>query len=133
MSSLSYYNPPGAAQKHSELGHYSQAVDLGNGLVKCAGQGGWDPDTGDLDSNDSDKQVQLAIENVDRVLRESGLRGWEDVYLLRSYHVDIRTSWEPTVRALKERIPSHRPVCFSLLKSLLEQDSDFAPNCTKLH
>ncbi|KAF6800355.1 endoribonuclease l-psp protein [Colletotrichum musicola] len=110
MSSLPYNNPPGAAQKHSELGHYSQSVDLGNGIVKCSGQGGWDPESGALDVNDSDKQVKLAMENVDIVLKAAGLRGWEDVYLLRSYHCDLRTSWNPTAKALKERIPGHRPV-----------------------
>ncbi|KAH6612177.1 Endoribonuclease L-PSP/chorismate mutase-like protein [Boeremia exigua] len=110
MSSLSYNNPAGAAQKHSELGHYSQSVDLGNGTIKCSGQGGWDPESGALDANDTIKQIRLAMENVDIVLKAAGLRGWEDVYLLRSYHCDIRTSWEPTVEALKTRIPGHRPV-----------------------
>ncbi|KAL0938330.1 endoribonuclease l-psp protein [Colletotrichum truncatum] len=110
MSSLQYNNPPGAAEKHSELGHYSQSVDLGNGIVKCSGQGGWDPQSGALDATDSDKQIRLAMENVDLVLKAAGLRGWEDVYLLRSYHCDVRTSWEPAAEALKKRIPGHRPV-----------------------
>ncbi|WQF76732.1 Putative RutC-like superfamily protein [Colletotrichum destructivum] len=65
--------------------------------------------TGALNANDSDKQVQLAIENVGIVLKAAGPRGWDDVYLLRSYHRDIRTSWEPTAEALKKRIPGHRP------------------------
>ncbi|KAF5575538.1 hypothetical protein FPCIR_13114 [Fusarium pseudocircinatum] len=110
MSSLPFKNPPGAAEKHSELGHYSQSVELDNGVVKCSGQGGWHPETGALDANDSNKQVQLAMENVDIVLKNAGLRGWEDVYLLRSCHCDIRSSWEPTAEALKKRIPGHRPV-----------------------
>ncbi|KAJ4357328.1 uncharacterized protein N0V89_001903 [Didymosphaeria variabile] len=110
MSSLSYNNPPGAGEKHSEIGHYSQSVDLDNGIVKCSGQGGWDPESGDLDANDPIKQVELAMKNVDVVLQAAGLRGWEDVYLLRSYHCDIRSTWQPTVEALKKRIPGHRPV-----------------------
>ncbi|KAK6209982.1 transposase [Colletotrichum tabaci] len=60
------------------------------GSCICSGQGGWHPETGALEANDSDKQVQLAIENVDIVLKAAGLRGWDDVYLLRSYHCDIR-------------------------------------------
>lgn len=110
MSSLKYNNPPGASTRFGELCHYSQTVDLGNGTIKCAGQGGWEPESGDIDANDSTKQVQLAIENVDLVLRAAGLRGWEDVYLLRSYHTDIRTTWDPIVEALKRRIPNHKPV-----------------------
>ena len=102
--------PPGASTKFGELGHYSQTVDLGNGIIKCAGQGGWDPNSEDNDANDSIKQVDLAIQNVDLILKAAGLRGWDDVYLLRSYHTDILTTWEPTAEALKKRIPNHKPV-----------------------
>ncbi|KAM0543464.1 hypothetical protein ACHAPJ_012262 [Fusarium lateritium] len=108
MSSLQYYNDPGAGQKHSDLCHYSQAVAIGD-AVKCSGQGGWDSG-GNLDANDLDRQIDLAFENVDRVLQAAGLRGWEDVYLVRSYHVDMGASYDYVVKRLKERIPGHRPV-----------------------
>lgn len=108
MASLQYYNEEGAGQKHSDLCHYSQAVVLGD-IVKCAGQGGWD-NTGALDADDVPCQVELAFENVDRVLRTVGLRGWEDVYSVRSYHVDIDASFEKMVEVLRQRIPGHRPV-----------------------
>lgn len=114
MSSLKYSNPPGAAEKHSDLCHFSQTVDLGNGTIKCAGQGGWHPETGAIDANDMEGQVRLAFENVDLILKAAGLRGWEDVYLVRSYHCDIRTSFQPVVDALKRRIPGHRPVWTAL-------------------
>ncbi|KAF4546197.1 Het domain protein [Lasiodiplodia theobromae] len=92
-----------------DLCHYSQAVVLGN-IVKCSGQGGWDK-TGALDANDIPRQVELAFENVDRVLQAAGLRGWEDVYSVRSYHVvDIGLSYDKTVEMLKKRIPGHRPI-----------------------
>ncbi|KAL1641698.1 hypothetical protein SLS61_010009 [Didymella pomorum] len=110
MSSLKYNNPPGAATTYGDMCHYSQTVDLGNGMIKCAGQGGWDSESGALDANDSTKQVQLAIENVDKILKAIGLRGWEDVYLIRTYHTDIRTTFQTFVDALKERIPGHKPV-----------------------
>lgn len=77
--------------------------------MKCAGQGGWTT-TGDLDATDTKKQVDLAFENVDRVLQAAGLRGWEDVYLIRSYHVDMEASFDYVVEKLKKRIPGHRPV-----------------------
>ncbi|KAJ4256903.1 hypothetical protein NW762_008999 [Fusarium torreyae] len=108
MSSLQYYNDPGAGQKHSDLCHFSQAVIIGN-TVKCSGQGGWDSE-GNLDANDLNRQIDLAFENVDRVLQSAGLRGWEDVYLVRSYHVDMGASYDYVVKKLKERIPGHRPV-----------------------
>lgn len=46
--------------------------------MKCSGQGGWD-NTGNLDANDIAKPVELAFENVDRVIQAAELRGWEDV------------------------------------------------------
>ncbi|OQE23414.1 hypothetical protein PENFLA_c011G10910 [Penicillium flavigenum] len=108
MSSLTYINEEGAGQKHSDLCHYSQAVVLGN-IVKCAGQGGW-TETGDLDANNINGQVDLAFANVDKVLQATGLGGWEDVYSIRSYHVDIDSSFDYFVRKLKDRIPNHRPI-----------------------
>ena len=108
MSSLTYINEQGAGQKHSDLCHYSQAVILGN-IVKCSGQGGW-TETGDLDANDICGQVELAFQNVDKVLHATGLRGWEDVYSIRSYHVDIDASYDNFVTTLRERIPGHRPI-----------------------
>jgi enamine deaminase RidA (YjgF/YER057c/UK114 family) len=108
MSSLTYINEEGAGQKHSDLCHYSQAVILGN-IVKCSGQGGWDQ-TGTLDAENIPRQVDLAFINVDRVLQASGLRGWEDVYSIRSYHVDISSSYDLIVNKLKERVPGHRPI-----------------------
>ncbi|CAI7662212.1 unnamed protein product [Penicillium palitans] len=95
MSSLPYINEKGA-------------VVLGN-IVKCSGQGGWDQ-TGALDADNIPGQVDLAFQNVDRVLQAAGLRGWEDVYSIRSYHVNIDSSFDLTVKKLKERIPDHRPI-----------------------
>lgn len=77
MSSQHYINEKGAGEKHSDLGHYSQAVILGN-IVKCSGQGGWDNE-GNLSQYDSRAQIDNAFDNVDRVLQAAGLRGWEDV------------------------------------------------------
>lgn len=107
MSNLTYINEEGAGQKHSDLCHYSQCVVLAD-IVKCAGQGGWD-NNGNLEV-DEENQVTLAFENVDRVLQAAGLRGWEDVYSVRSYHVNIGASFEPMVKKLRERIPGHRPI-----------------------
>lgn len=77
MSDLKYINEPGAGEKHSDLGHYSQAVVIGN-IAKLSGQGGWD-NQGNLEQYDAHQQIDNAFDNVDRVLRAAGLRGWEDV------------------------------------------------------
>lgn len=79
MSSSTYVNEEGAGQKHSDLCHYSQAVIIGN-VVKCSGQGGW--------------TVSGALDASDRVLRAAELCGWEDFYLVRSYHVDMGASYD---------------------------------------
>lgn len=108
MSSLKYVNEEGAGQKNSDLCHYSQAVIVGD-IVKCSGQGGWDT-SGELTTSDTKEQVDLAFANVDRVLQAVGLRGWEDVYSIQSYHRDIDKSFPIVVEKLKQRIPGHRPV-----------------------
>ncbi|KAL2031378.1 hypothetical protein VTO58DRAFT_106729 [Aureobasidium pullulans] len=112
MSTLQYFNEKGAGQKHSDACHYSQAVIVGD-VVKCAGQGGWDSE-GNLDSDDWQGQIDNAFDNVDRVLQAAGLRGWEDVYLIRSYQLDIANHFEYFVEKLKNRIPGHRPIWTAL-------------------
>lgn len=110
MSSLNFINEKGAGQKHSDLYHYSQVVRIpGTPIIKAAGQGGW-TETGALDSNDMKGQIDLAFQNVDNVLRAAGLRGWEDVYLMRTYSVDMDASHEHLHAKLRERIPGHRPL-----------------------
>lgn len=77
-------NEQGAGQEHSDLGHYSQAVIIGN-IAKLSGQGGWDND-GNIDQYDGKQQIKNAFENVDRVLRAAGFRGWEDVSVAHTWH-----------------------------------------------
>jgi enamine deaminase RidA (YjgF/YER057c/UK114 family) len=50
------------------------------------------------------------MENVDRVVREAGLRGWEDVYLVRSYHTDPMESLPALLEEINRRIPEHHPI-----------------------
>ncbi|GIJ81671.1 hypothetical protein Asppvi_000170 [Aspergillus pseudoviridinutans] len=90
--------------KHSDLCHYSQVVIFAD-IVKCSGQGGWTA-SGELDANGVRGQVDLAFQNVDRVLQECGLRGWEDVYSVRSYHVDMGSSYDSVAERLKARVPA---------------------------
>lgn len=48
---------------------------------------------------------------MDRVLQAAGLRGWEDVYCVRSYHVGMDHSYNYVATKLRKWIPGHRPIC----------------------
>ncbi|KAF4451855.1 hypothetical protein F53441_5174 [Fusarium austroafricanum] len=107
MASIKYTTPPGFTEYLSDTVHYSQAVDLGNGHFKISGQGGCNA-KGEI-SPDPKQEVEQTIQNVDDVLKAAGLRGWEDVYYVRSYHTDIDTTLTLLSEALKKRIPDNRP------------------------
>ncbi|KAF4451111.1 endoribonuclease l-psp family [Fusarium albosuccineum] len=109
MPSFKSIVPPGPSEEWSIAYHYAQAIDLGNGFVKISGQGGWD-EKGEI-ASDPQKEVELTIKNVDDVFKAAGLRGWEDVYYVRSYHLDIDATLPFVGEALKKRIPGHRPGC----------------------
>ncbi|KAM0354204.1 hypothetical protein ACHAPU_001240 [Fusarium lateritium] len=107
MASFNYITPPGFFEVLSNANHYSQAVDLGNGIFKISGQGGCNA-KGEFPS-DIKQEVEQTIQNVDHVLKAAGLRGWEDVYYVRSYHTDVDTTLPLMTEILKERIPDNRP------------------------
>ena len=111
MASLQYTAPPGAGQKQLKAFHYSQAVRIpGTGLVNLSGQGGWNFETFEIKAGDIDGQVDLAFQNVEKVLQHAGLKGWENVYLMRTYHTDIDSSLGKVVEASKKYCPNHSPI-----------------------
>ena len=57
----------GIGEKHLEQFHYSQAVRIGDTL-DCSGQGGWDPETGEI-SDDLATEIEQAFKNVDICLK----------------------------------------------------------------
>jgi enamine deaminase RidA (YjgF/YER057c/UK114 family) len=95
-------------ESKSESFHYSQAVKVGN-IVKISGQGGWDAE-GNMASSAA-KQVELALENVERALKaaDSSL-SWSNVYAIRSYHTNIDESAELAIEGWRRVMPQHRPV-----------------------
>ncbi|KAM0322854.1 hypothetical protein ACHAQA_009195 [Verticillium albo-atrum] len=107
MSQLQYFSYEGFGTRSRRETHYSQAVRVGN-TIKCSGQGGWD-DEGTLDVNDTAGQIQRAFANVEKNLRDAGARGWEDVYLVRSYHTSMVDQFPLTVEALRKWTPNHQP------------------------
>lgn len=114
MASLKYTIPAGLGEKkqHKDL-HYSQAVRLpGSNLVKLSGQGGWDPtkDDFEIDGNDTEGQIELAFKAVDFILKQAGLKGWENVFLMRTYHTDIDKSLNTVVEVNRKWCPNHAPI-----------------------
>jgi enamine deaminase RidA (YjgF/YER057c/UK114 family) len=108
MSTLQYTNYPGT-EPNSASFHYSQAVRLGN-VIKTSGQGGWG-ETGTVVADDISKQITLAFDNVEKALKSVDSRlSWEDVYAVRSYHIDLEATFEVVTGEFKKRIRTHRPV-----------------------
>ncbi|KAK2766980.1 hypothetical protein FQN54_006297 [Arachnomyces sp. PD_36] len=87
MSHLTYYSYPGVGQQNLKKYSYSQAVRLGD-RIECAGQGGWDPHTGEF-YKEINAQIDQAFANVELNLQHAGGQGWEQVYRVNSYHVPI--------------------------------------------
>lgn len=54
-------------------------------------------------------EVEQAMQNVELMLKAAGLRGWEDVYYVRHYHLDIDVTLPLVTEAMKKRIPDNRP------------------------
>lgn len=112
MASLTYNNPPGVKAYAADENYYSQTVDLGNGVVKASGQGGWSPDEGPGGPmpEGAREQIDAAFVNIDTVLKAAGLRGADDVFLVRAYTTDMDEGLPLMWDALRKWIPSHRPV-----------------------
>lgn len=109
MATFEYFNAPGNGANLSANFAYSQSVKLPNGTVKLSGQGGWDPETGALDANDEKGQIELAFVNIEKHLKGFDLT-FDDVYALRTYHVDITESVGPLVEVIKKTFRTHKPI-----------------------
>lgn len=119
MSGLEFCDYKGYGEYISNLNNYRQAVRIPSNatLIKISGQGGWDPETGDIEPATSpealERQVEQAFANVDRTLRAAGSRnGWDDVYLARVYFVGIQDEGltRGCVNALKKWKPDQKVV-----------------------
>ena len=119
MSQLGFFDYKGYGEYISNLNNYRQAVRIPTNatLIKISGQGGWDPETGDVEPATSaealERQVEQAFANVDRTVRAAGGKnGWDDVYLARVYFVEIRDEGLTSgcVKALKKWKPDQKIV-----------------------
>ncbi|KAF7516743.1 hypothetical protein PCG10_001948 [Penicillium crustosum] len=109
MSHLKFYAYEGAGQQKQRDFWYSQAVRVGD-RIECAGQGGWDPKTGEFEL-EINAQIDLAFANVERCLKDAGGEGWSQVYRVNSYHVPINNeALAAMVRNFKKYMPDHQPI-----------------------
>ncbi|PWI69174.1 hypothetical protein PCL_01559 [Purpureocillium lilacinum] len=119
MASPQFFNYPGT-ETIAEQYHYSQAVKLGS-IVRTSGQGGWDKE-GNI-AVDIEKQIETAFGNVLQALQAADSRiKFRHVYAIRSYHVDMESSFDVMTALFKELFPNHRPVwtCIQIGKLGLE-------------
>ncbi|KAJ5678573.1 YjgF/Yer057p/UK114 family [Penicillium maclennaniae] len=116
---MHFFNYPGT-ETNSESFHYSQATRIGN-TVKTSGQGGWD-ENGSI-TLDVEKQVAVAFANVEKALRNVDTRlSWENVYAVRSYHINMEETFEIVTSNFKKLLPNHRPIwtCVEIRKLGIE-------------
>ncbi|GAA6010741.1 hypothetical protein JCM10207_005820 [Rhodosporidiobolus poonsookiae] len=109
MSHLTYYSYEGAGSYNAEHFHYNQAVRIGD-RIECFGQGGWDQVTNVI-YKEINAQIDQAFENVDRVLKDAGGKGWEQVFRINSYHVPLnKEANDAMVRNMRKWCPNHKPL-----------------------
>ncbi|KAJ4299579.1 hypothetical protein N0V90_004825 [Kalmusia sp. IMI 367209] len=109
MSHLQYYAYKGVGERNLEQYRYQQAVRVGD-RIECSGQGGWDPQTGEFNT-EIKAQIEQAFANVDLCLRDAGGKGWEQVFRVNSYHVPLNNeALGAMVKGFEKWMPGHRPI-----------------------
>ncbi|CAI0646251.1 unnamed protein product [Colletotrichum noveboracense] len=119
MASAQFFNYPGT-ESNAEQYQYSQAVKLGN-IVRTSGQGGWD-ENGAITS-DLEKQIAIAFDNVLKALKAVDSRlTFNDIHAIRSFHLDLDSSFDVMTALFKKLFPNHRPIwtCIQIGKLGLE-------------
>ncbi len=96
-------NPP---FKGENKGHYSPGV-ISRGMLYISGQLSIDPDTREVCKGDIRDHARLALDNVDRVLREAHCSR-SDVVFCRVYTPDVKY-WNPINEVYAEFFGDHKP------------------------
>ena len=92
--------------KGENKGHYTAGV-ISKGMLYVSGQLSIDPDTREVCSGDIKDHTRLALDNVDRVLKEAGVSR-NDVVMCRVYTPDVN-SWGPINEVYAEFFGDHKP------------------------
>ena len=92
--------------KGENKGHYTAGV-ISKGMLYVSGQLSIDPDTREVCSGDIKDHTCLALDNVDRVLKEAGVSR-NDVVMCRVYTPDVNY-WGPINEVYAEFFGDHKP------------------------
>lgn len=87
-------------------GHYTAGV-ISKGMLYVSGQLSIDPDTREVAKGDIKDHTRLALDNVDRVLKEAGVTR-NDVVFCRVYTSDVKY-WGPINEVYAEFFREHKP------------------------
>jgi len=87
-------------------GHYTPGI-LSNGMLYISGQLSMDPDTRQMPTGGIEEHTKLALNNVDRILREAGLNR-ENVVQCRVYVSDI-DQWDRVNQVYSDFFGEHKP------------------------
>jgi reactive intermediate/imine deaminase len=92
---------------HSEnKGHYTPGI-ISNSMLFISGQLSMDPDTREVPKGGIEEHAKLALQNVDRVLKEAGLSR-DSVVQCRVYVSDI-DQWDQVNKVYAEFFGEHKP------------------------
>ncbi|KAF2138904.1 uncharacterized protein K452DRAFT_320993 [Aplosporella prunicola CBS 121167] len=109
MAHLQYYSYPGRGEQSRKDFWYSQAVRVGD-RIECAGQGGWEPQSGKIHS-EINAEIDQAFANVDLALTTAGGKGWSQVFRVNSYHLSLDDeALSAMLRNFKKWMPGHQPL-----------------------
>lgn len=92
--------------KGENKGHYTAGV-ISRGMLYVSGQLSIDPDTREVCQDDIKDHTRLALDNVDRVLKEAGVSR-NDVVMCRVYTPDVNY-WGPINEVYAEFFGEHKP------------------------
>jgi len=88
-------------------GHYTPGI-ISNGMLYISGQLSINPDTRNVPEGGMEEHAKLALENVDRVLKEAGLSR-NDIVQCRVYVSDI-DQWDIVNQVYAKFFGEHKPV-----------------------
>ena len=104
MSSFEHF---GFGVPWEDLANYSQAVRAGDRLF-ISGQLSHDPEGNFLAEGDVEAQADVALGNVDVILRRFGAQR-SDIAEINVFLMDLRSNFGPAMAACKRYFGDHRP------------------------
>ncbi|KAG8526361.1 uncharacterized protein KY384_000354 [Bacidia gigantensis] len=109
MAHLDFCAPSTVGKKFQEQFHFSQSVRIGD-RIETSGHGGSNRETGKLPESVS-AQIAGAFRNIQGALIDAGGEGWNQVYQVRSYHVNMNLeAAKLMVVCLRKWCPDHKPL-----------------------